>query len=208
MRIPQQLTRTIVNGGLSAARLPLSAAELVARPSRADQWPPTVAFSRFDAGVRTVAGSLLGNHDLVAEGRLKQAAADRLAEAAELRAVGEQRDRAAAEGLQQAQRAAVRQAERAEEAREQAHEQSRQDLQADRERADETVQRGAEQAARVREAGMVEVQRRGRPAKAVQLAAEGEALAEQRDAVDAKAEIHALDDALAASKAAREAEQS
>ena len=56
----RNLQRTAVRTWLSAVRLPLSAAEVVAGKQGAE-WPPALAFSGFEAGVKRGLGALLGD---------------------------------------------------------------------------------------------------------------------------------------------------
>ena len=46
----------VVRTSLTAARLPLTLAEKVMRPAANDEWPPTVAFTAFEANVKQLAG--------------------------------------------------------------------------------------------------------------------------------------------------------
>ena len=78
-------TRTLVNGGLGAARLPLTVAEAtVGRGTDTEEWPPSIAFDQFGATVKELVGSLTHNATLLDEGRLTRAKVAQLRHGIEL----------------------------------------------------------------------------------------------------------------------------
>jgi hypothetical protein len=97
MTMVQELPRTALRFGLSASRLPLTAAEAVLSRG-AEDWPPTLAFEGFEASVKRVVGGLLRDDVLIHEGELMGAKVERLRRASELETVAaRRRDNADAE---------------------------------------------------------------------------------------------------------------
>lgn len=197
------LPRTIVSTYLRAARLPLAAAERVARQQDNDEWPPSLAFETFEAGVETVAGSLLHDEQLLDIGRARQAKVAKLREAAQLETVAQLKKQQAADSQQE------RKAEIAEQ-RKQTHNNAQQ-RKNDLERQAEVRERKAEHKAasktaeaRQQKAAQDKVMdRQDRAAKTAALSAEARALQIAKDAVDADETVDVIDSSLEATKQAR-----
>jgi len=198
----QTIQRTAVRTLLSAVRLPLSAAEVVAGKQGA-QWPPALAFSGFEAGVKRGLGALLGDPQLIEEGLLERGKVDQLARAAELeeaaarrRAEGEARYEERSEAVEEASQQALEQ-QRSREAK-LAQDQAR------REEAAEAKARKKQEAAQAaEEARQKVVAAQERQARTIRLQEESQALAQERDAVEAKQEVVEVDRALEATRAVR-----
>jgi hypothetical protein len=94
------LPRTTLRAWLAAARVPLGLAERLFGGG-ADDWPPTLAYEGFEAGVKQVLGSVLRDDDLIREGDLERAKVDRLRQAATLEAEADLRQEAADEALEE-----------------------------------------------------------------------------------------------------------
>src|SRR3954471_7133523 len=94
------IPRTTLRAWLAAGRVPLAVAERLFGRG-AEDWPPTLAYEGFEAGVKQVVGSVLRDEDLVREGDLERAKVDRLRKAATLEAEADLRQEAADEALEQ-----------------------------------------------------------------------------------------------------------
>jgi hypothetical protein len=94
------LPRTTLRAWLAVGRVPLGVAERLFG-GRAEDWPPTLAFDQFEAGVKQVVGSVFRDEDLVREGDLERAKVQRLREAATLEAEADQRQAIADEALEE-----------------------------------------------------------------------------------------------------------
>ncbi|MBV9952524.1 MAG: hypothetical protein JO291_11275 [Acidimicrobiia bacterium] len=92
------LPRTTVRAWLTAGRIPLGLAERLFGGG-AEDWPPTLAYEGFEAGVKQFVGSIFRDEDLVREGDLERAKVERLRQAASLEAEAELRQQAADEAL-------------------------------------------------------------------------------------------------------------
>jgi hypothetical protein len=96
--ITRTLPRTTLRAWLAAGRIPVTVAERLFGGG-AEDWPPTLAFEGFEAGVKQVVGSVLRDEDLVREGDLERAKVERLRQAATLEAEADQRQAVADEAL-------------------------------------------------------------------------------------------------------------
>src|SRR4051794_27129988 len=180
----QRIPRTIVCTWLRAARVPLDAVEAILRRGEHDvEWHPALAFASFEATVKQVAGSLLDDDELTEEGQVGQARVAQLRKAEELGAVAAQRKQQAdAEFLERRRNDEEQKLEAAREADER-------EAALERERTAKT-RRLAEEDARKRqqvtEAQATEekvADRQDRSARTTRIAAEREALGEERKAV-------------------------
>jgi hypothetical protein len=199
------ITATLVRGGLLAARLPLTVAEVTLRRDDTETWPPSLAFDAFGATVQQVVGSLAHDATLVEQGQLTRAKVSELRRSVELETraevleeranatlterleVDEQRRKTATDRAEARQRSAVR--AKAEQKR----------------RADEKLAREEQQAAKADRATKAATQRRTRAARSKRAEAERAALAHERHALDAQDVVDDLGDELARSKAQRRA---
>ncbi|MBV9291011.1 MAG: hypothetical protein JO222_01070 [Frankiales bacterium] len=195
--------RALVTAGLSAARLPLAAAERAASQRGNEAWPPAMAFEGLEATVETVLGSLLRDDSLVTRGRLRQAKLAQLRKATELETLAEQ-ERAEADAQfaareEQAERQRERAAQQAAERERQAEQQA-----ANRKRAAET--KAAQKAAAVRKTkieqdkALTDAERR---ARLEALSRESDALAAQQEALEAKETVEVIDESIEGTRAAR-----
>ncbi|MCU1428723.1 MAG: hypothetical protein JWL83_2723 [Actinomycetia bacterium] len=201
-RIPSTMIRT----WLHATRLPLRAAELVARRHDNDApWPPSLAFESLEAQVKQVAGAVLRDDDLVREGFLIQARVAELRKAAELETVAQARRAAAAANHQTQQEKADQRRQRIEaETAARKRELERQRA-AKRTELDREAQRKQTLAARETAASRKAVERQERAAARTRIATEREALRKERAATTAKKRAVNTDKKIRATKAARRA---
>lgn len=203
MTTVQGFPRVVINGYLSAARLPLTAMQRVAGQGDNQQWPPALAFDGFEAGLETILGSLLRDERLAEKGRLRRARLSQLQEAAALETIAEQtRQQASAvfaeriESSAQQRQAAERKAD-----------QRQRHVEQQAERRQRTVARQtAAKAAAVREVKanqhkMISQQQQAATVDA--LAAEAQALDAQQRALSAAETVDRIDAAIAGTKAAR-----
>jgi len=196
--------RAAVGAGLGLARLPVSALARVASQTSNEQWPPTMAFEGFEAGVETLVGSLLRDETLVSRGRVRQAKLAQLRRALTLETVAsEQREQADVQF--QAKREQAEQQRQVAAERAQQREQQLEQQAAQRERAVE--QKAAKKAAAAREVKAAQdksLQRQERAGKATALDKEAEALSAQKQALDAEATVDVIDESIDGTKAARQ----
>jgi hypothetical protein len=201
MTVMTAVPRTVVGAYLKVARLPISMVSRVT--GRAETWPPTLAFDRFEANVDTVLGTLLKDEQLVDRGRLQQARVEELRRAATLRTVAEEERLVAETELEEKRRRADQQREEAERRAEEREQQVARQAQA---RMQEVEQNAARKAAAVRQNQAAQekaVSRQERKAKQQALGKEVEALTKAKDAVEASETAALVEDAIEGSKAAR-----
>lgn len=198
------ITRTLVSGGLSAARLPLTVAErALQRGEPAPDWPPTLAFDALSATVKQVVGALSRDPQLADDGRLMRARVGQIRRGEELDTLAE---------TLKAEADAELSARRDVDAR------RRRDVQATtasrKRKADEAAAREAEHAAKVladREASATRADtktraaatRRERSARSERLRAERTAIAQDKRALDSERLVEKIDTELEAAKATR-----
>jgi hypothetical protein len=191
------VTQTLVNGGLSAARLPLTVAEAtVGRGTATDEWAPAIAFDRFGATVKELVGSLTRNAALVDEGRLTRAKVAQLRHGIELeteaalRVDVADREHDARLGADEERRQAV--ADRADARAKAADEQrARQEREVEK-----RLERERVAAAEADERTKAAAAKRERAARAKRLSAERSALAEAKRTRGAEARVAGVTDAL------------
>lgn len=204
--IPMQLQlipRITVRTALNATRLPLTAAEAIFGKSEDQEWPPAIAWEKFEGSVKQVAGTVLRDDELVEEGKLIHAKAAQLAQAADLEAMAEQH-RVEAESTFQARRQADEQRRRAIEDEAKHKQQQLEQAKAEKKRAAEAEARQAKAAARKAEqAAEKAVARDERRAKTVALEAERDAVAAERKAVKAESTLLDVEETLESTRQAR-----
>ncbi len=198
------ITSTLVNGGLTAARLPLTVAErALRRGDQADEWPPARAFDAFGATVKQVVGSLTHDDALADSGRLTQARVgqsrrgeefETLAAALEAEADAQLEARHEADAERRRQVDARTQA-RKRRAEELAHEES--------ERAAAAHAKEAAAEADARASAARAATRRERAARADRLQAERSAIVQEERVAAAEQQVDRIDAELAAVKATR-----
>jgi len=198
------ITQTLVNGGLSAARLPLTVAEAtVGRGTDTEEWAPSIAFDQFGATVKELVGSLTHDAALLDEGRLTRAKVAQLRHGIELeteaalRVDAADREHAARLDADEERRRAV--TERAD-ARAKAADERR--AQQERE-VEERLERERVAAAEADERTQAAAAKRERAARAKRLSAERAALAEAKRTRGAEEHVADVTDALEATKSRR-----
>jgi hypothetical protein len=198
-----KLPRVLVQSYLHAARIPLTAVARLARQQDNEQWPPTLAYQSFEAGVETIVGSVLGDTTLVENGQLRKARIAELRKAADLSTVAEQ-ERTIAETNAEERRAKIAADRKETERRAQ---QSKQDIERQAELHEQKIQEKATKkatAARRAKARQEEaIGRQARVAKTSALTAESRALSIAKDALQADEKVEFIDETLAGTKAAR-----
>lgn len=199
----QTLPRVLVEGYLRATRLPLTAIERAMRQRHNEQWPPALAYERFEAGVETVVGSVLRDAVLVDKGRLRQAKVGQLRQAAELRTVAEQ-TRAQADSKLQERREQLEQQRDASQRNAEQHKQQLERQAAQQEQqADHKAAKRASAARQQKSAQDKAIARQERAAKTQALAEESRALELTKEALDADHVVDVVQETLEGTKEAR-----
>ncbi|HVV77515.1 MAG TPA: hypothetical protein VHC43_15935 [Mycobacteriales bacterium] len=197
------IPRTVVNGYLRALRLPLSAAERVARQQDNDTWAPAITFERLEAKIEGAAGFLLRDEDLLLAAQMREEKLAKLQEASTLKAAADvERDNA--HDKQRARQAKVSE-QRAQTRR--AAAQRKDAIKADAEQK----KRSAESDAATKERGVqaqkaaqeTVIDRRERASKAEALRAESEALDLTDEALAAREKVDLIDETIEGNKEAR-----
>lgn len=194
----------LVSGYLQAIRLPLTAVERVAGQQENEVWPPALAYESFEAGVETVVGSVLRDHDLVKQGRLRQAKLGQLRKATELRTLAEQERTQAKERRETREAQVEKQRSQTERAAEQRKREA--EKQAERQQA-EAGRKAAKRAGAARQVKAAQdkaIERQERDAKASALTAESRALHVAQQALDAEETVDVIDETIEGNKAARQ----
>jgi hypothetical protein len=199
----QVVPRTAVEAGLRLARLPLTVATRAARQQDNAEWPPTLAFEGFEAGVETVAGALLRDRALQTRGRLRQAKVAQVRKAVELETIADQAREQADATLEARREQAEQVRERAEETAERRERQVGQQAAARLTQAQQKAAKKKAAAARVKATQDEALTRQERVATAEALAKESEALAVTKQALDAEETVEVIDDSIEGTKAAR-----
>ena len=195
--------RGVVDAGLGLARLPVTVAARASKQADNEQWPPTLAFEGFEAGVETVVGSLLRDETLTARGRVRQAKVAQIRKAAQLETVSDQLREQADEKLVARQEKAEQQREQAERKADQREQQIVREEAARERQAEQKADAKAAAAAKADQARREAVEREAREAKAAALAKESKALGAEKAALEADKTVDAIDDAIDVSKAVR-----
>lgn len=195
--------RGVVDAGLGLARLPVTVVARASRQADNEQWPPTLAFEGFEAGVETVVGSLLRDETLTARGRVRQAKVAQIRKAAQLETVSDQLREQADEKLVARRQKADQQREQAERKADQREQQIVQEEAARDRQAQQKADAKASAAAKADQARREAVEREAREAKAAALAKESKALEAEKAALEADKTVDAIDDAIDVSKAVR-----
>jgi len=197
------IPRTVVTGYLRAARLPLTAAERVAKQQDNEAWPPALAFESIEASVESVVGALIRDADLAESGRLRQAKVAKLREAGELKTV------AALEKEQARQEEQARKAEIAAQRKQTVQSAKQRKNTIEQQAATEERQveaKAAKKASAVREQKAARekvAERSERAGRTEALDAEAKALEIVKDALEAEEKTELIDETLDANKEAR-----
>ena len=199
----QLIPRITVRTALNATRLPLTAAEAVFGKGDDQEWPPAIAWEKFEGSVKQVAGTVLRDDELVEEGRLIHAKAAQLAQAADLEAMAEQH-RVEAQSTFQARRQADEQRRQEIEAEAKRKQEQLEQAKAEKKRAADAQAREAKAAARKADAETAKaVARDERRAKTAALKAEREAVEQERKAVQAESTLLDVEETLESTRQAR-----
>ncbi|MCU1354918.1 MAG: hypothetical protein JWM89_336 [Acidimicrobiales bacterium] len=199
----QDLPRSTLRLGVTATRLPLTAAEALLGHRGDAEWPPALAFDAAQAHLKLAVGGVVRDDVLQEEGRLIAAKVDKLRQAARLEAAAELRTAAADDQLAEARSSADR---RASQARSTAR---RRKQQADRARNDAERKAAASAARKERlvsdatDAAATAVDRAARGRRRTALAKEQAALDKEKAATARTNQAAASDARIAASKRAR-----
>jgi hypothetical protein len=199
----RSVPRTVLNTYLRAARLPLTAAERIAKQQGNEAWPPALAFESAQAGVETVVGSLLRDAELIENGRLRQAKVAKLRQAGELKTEAELEKEQGRQAEQQRKAEIAQQRKQTMQAAKQRKENVEQQA-AVEERKAET--KAAKKAAAVREQKAKQekfIERRERSGRAEALDAEAKALEIVKDALEAEEKVDVIDATIEGNKEAR-----
>jgi hypothetical protein len=192
-----------VTGYLKAVRLPLTATEPVAKQQSNDQWPPTLAFERFEAGVETVVGSLLRDPALVDKGRLRQAKIAQLKKAAELETLAVQEKKKANSKLIETRELVAEERRDTERRVKQRKQEVERQAELHERKVEEKAAKKSAAAREVKAAQDEAIAREERHAKTEALRAESRALSVTKAALDADETVEVIDDTIEGNKAAR-----
>lgn len=198
-----QISRQALGLWLKGLRLPLTAAERIARPSDAATWPPAVAFTKVEAGVNGFVGTLTRDQTLIGLANLQRAeveqrekAAAKAAEADETLAAAKQRAEAEEAELE-------RQRDQAERRAAEREQQAEHEAQAAAERVEREASKKKAAARKQSAARKSAVETQAAKSETVRLRKEAEALEKKEQAVKAEGTVLDLDKAVRAKKAAR-----
>jgi trichohyalin len=197
------IPRTMVNGYLRALRIPVSAAERLARQQDNESWPPSLAFERFEAKVEGAAGVVLRDDELLQSATLREAKIAKLQEARTLKAASDV-ERENARDKQRKREAEIT-AQRGKAARVAAERKRAIDNEAELKKRDAEHEAAKKQrAVKSQERAQKEViERRERATKAAALDAEAEALDLTDEALEAREKVDLIDKTLEGNKEAR-----
>lgn len=208
----QDIPRTYVRTTLRALRVPIDIGEAVARRNRGGTneerrpWPPSVAFTAIEGGVKKAVGSLIRDDRLVEEGELNQASAKEQRQALLLGAVAESKRENAEERFEE-RREQITEARQAARARTQSEKKAAERSARTKERTLATkAQKLAEADARLEAAAEESLERQDRATRTRQIDKERQAIAEERRAVASEAAVADLEAKIEASKEARKAD--
>jgi hypothetical protein len=196
------LPRGATRAYLRIARLPLTAVQRVTG-HREQQWPPTLAFESFEAGVESVVGSLVGDESLTQSAQVRRAKLMKLREAAVLKTEADQKRHQADETFQAKREAAEKQRDTA------AQQAKKREAELERkaeEREAQARKKAAKKTATARKAKAKQdevIERDERAAKLEALDAEAEALDAAKEAVEAESTVEVIDDTIEGQKEAR-----
>jgi len=201
------ITRTYVRNTLRALRLPVDLSESIARRNgNSRPWPPSIAFSALEGGVKKAVGSLIRDDELIEEGVLNQAAAKEQRQALLLGTVAEARRESAEEHFEERVEH-VSEARQATRARAQSQKKAAERTASAKQRNLEAkAEKLAEDDARLEAAAEKSLERQDRASRTRQIENERRAITEERRAVAAEAAVAELDAKIEASKEARKSD--
>jgi hypothetical protein len=188
---------------LQGLRLPLTGAEVLAGQRGNQAWPPSIAFDGFEASVKQVAGSVLGDRELLEAARLQRAKVEELRRADELDVRAEQkRSRANDEARSRTEQARAKRHDAAAKA-EQRKDSIARTTQASKSRVDRDVTEKASRAKQAAGNRGKRVDAAERKAQLNRIERESEAVEQQRQAVKAAQAAGNAADKLAAKRSDR-----
>lgn len=199
----QAAPRMLVSSYLSALRLPLTISERIAKQQGNEQWPPALAFERFEAGVETLAGSLLRDAALTDKGRLRQAKVGQLRRAAELETLAEQERKQADDRLEQRRQQVAEERQETERRAEQRKRELERQAELHEQKVAEKAEKRATVARQARAAQEKAIAREERAAKKQALDAQARALDVTKDALETEEKVELIDKTIEGSKEAR-----
>jgi colicin import membrane protein len=197
------ITRSAVDVWSRAARLPLRAAEVIARPEDAETWRPSIVFERTEASVRRVIGDVLGDEQLKASAARQRTRVTQLEEAVRKRAQAEVLERRADERLRKASTVVSEERAQAHRRAETKAEAAERREAAKRAKAEKDAAKRKEAIAKAADAHERQLEHEEADAERARLAKEAEALKEERAALAAESEALRLEDAAEKVKARR-----
>ncbi len=185
-------TRRVIRTGIHTLRTPLNVVESAARQAGTDtdDWMPAAAFEAFEGAALQLAGTLVGDDELVEEGRLHLARAGRLRQAVTLRSRARAQRASARAG-------ALRQHQAAEEQRDQLGRAADAEEAKVQERADRRAEAVAESDRRRRQEAVTEQESRRRAVARTDRAARAARIAREEEAVQAEVAALAAEDRAA-----------
>lgn len=195
--------RTVVSGYLRAARLPLTAAERIAKQQDNEAWPPALAFEGLEANVESVVGALIRDPALVESGRLRQAKVAKLREAGELGTVAELEKEQARQEEQSRKAEIAVQRKRTVQATKERKENVEQQAAAEERKVEAKAAKKASAAREQKAAQAKATERRERAGRVEALDEEAKALEIVKDALEAEEKTNLIDEAIEANKESR-----
>lgn len=203
MGVIRTIPRTAVNGYLRALRLPLTAAERIARQQDNEGWQPALVFEQLEAKIEGATGLLLRDEELLEASRLREEKVVKLREARTLKTAAEL-EREDARDKERKREAQIAQ-QRGKAMRD--TKERKAEIKADAEAKKRAAAQEAakkESALRAQEAAQEKViERRERATKAEALRAESEALDLTDEALAARDKVELIDETIEGNKEAR-----
>jgi hypothetical protein len=197
------IPRAAVNGYLRALRLPLSAAERIARQQDNESWAPALAFESLEAKLEGAAGLLLRDEELLHAAQQREEKVSRLREAVTLETAAELERENAREEERKREAQIAQQRKQTERAAEQRKQQAKAEAERKKREADAQAAKKAA-AVRKQEAAQEKVlERRERAARTEALRAESEALDLTDEALKAQETVDLIDETIEGNKEAR-----
>ena len=181
----RDIPRAYVRTTLRALRTPVDlGAALAKRGGDGRPWPPSVAFTTIEGGIKKAVGSLIRDEKLVEEGELNQAAAKEQRQALLLGVVAESRHERAQERFEERQEQVVDALEAVHEQTEAEKKNAERAAAARRRKLASKAQKLAENDAQLEAEAQDSLQHQDRVTRAPQIQRERRAIAEERRAVE------------------------
>ena len=198
------VTRTVVRTWLFTARLPINLAKsTLHRNGNGNEWPPVLAFDSFEAGMKQAVGSLMGDRELVKEGRLERERVTRLRAATDLETLAESRQKEADAEFHARREADEQRLQRIDEEANARREAEAQRAGEEKRQIEQRAARKAATAQKARAASAKSVAKVDRAARSARVSAEKGAVTKERRAVAARKAVKRVDKKLESTKALR-----